>query len=165
MFGWSEKEKTSSKIKQATSAALKGSCFSARDAAAFGLNDEASSTLYYEVVAHQINSLSFMVSILYGSRAWCNLDFFGTNVGAGLIEAETELNIKPSMVVWIWRRFSELQLMPKEEAADGGQARSSAAAVKKLDSKANESSIMQTIEAVVYRYDRFAGQIFGIPAG
>lgn len=161
MFGLSQKERAAEALRRGALAAMSGGYFHHSHAAAFGLNEQATAYLYTDAIAHQIYALGYIASRALSGKKWAGPDFFFGAVVRGLREAEARAELAPdSMVSVALKRYSELEAIPTESAANGGRYFDTVRRVKDFDPGANEQAIKDALETATMAYFHDASKMF-----
>jgi len=164
MFGLSFKEKTTEALQRGTKAALTGGFFHYTQAQRFGLNDEATSWLYTEALAHQI----YMLGLLYknstlGKYKWATYEFSIKSITSALTDHEIKEGLTPgSISSFVFKRCYEIDQLTPKERETGEEYSQSAKLIADKDPRANQKNITKALENAVGSYFEQARKMFGI---
>lgn len=164
MFGFGLKHRSGEALRRGARAIALGSFVDRSELEDQGLNEQASSTLYFEVLAHQIYALGLIYGLsLVGRRGWATPDFFFRNVGEALVEAEAAQSLHPGALAKVLlNRFMDFEGMPSEARKDGKHFEQSASMVAELDSSADHEEIANLLQKHSESFFHQGKKVFGL---
>lgn len=162
MFGLSLRERTEEALRRGARAALTGAFFHHTEAEKFQLNQEASSYLYTEALAHQIYMLGLIFGqTCVGKEKWATPEFFFKSVAKGITEHEKEETLQiGSISSFVFKRFMEMEELSPEKRLNGEHFWQSVTLVQNKDSSADGDKICKALENASEKYYSQARKMF-----
>lgn len=162
MIVFTSKGRAKEALQRGTKAILIGGFFHVQHAAEFGLNEQASSWLYTEALAHQIYVLSVIANNkLTQKYKWATPDYVIKCINEAIIEYEIKEGFTPGAISSVaFRRCTDFDSLSRQERIDGEHYWQSAKLVKEVDPKADEEKVAARLESVAWEYFNAAERMF-----
>jgi hypothetical protein len=162
MFGLGKKERAREALRRGTAAALAGAFFHPAEIEKLGLNEEASSWIYTESLAHQLFALGITYSNSpLANEPWATAAFFNNAVSDAITQHERESGIGPGTInSFAFKRLDDFIGMGRPALADGQHFADSALKAVAKDPRADMKRISQQLKLSTEKYFQAAAKMF-----
>ena len=153
-------ERATEAVRQGVLASLTGAYFHVSEADKFGLNNEATTWLYSEALAHQIYMLSMIANQTVSSAPWATGDYFMSALREAMELDARKMKMTTGTYSYIFNRCRTFDSLGLEQRVAGEHFRLSARAVAEKDSKADVRAIEEALRTATEKYADAALKMF-----
>ncbi len=146
-FGYKQ-SKVEEGLRRSTRAVLIGGLFHPDHVEKYGLNEDASATLYTEMLSHLIYCIGIVFNNkIAGKKSWATPQFMEASIKDEIENYERESGQHPGAITSIlFKRLYEIEAMSAQQRASLEHIKESARRVYQKDSRANVSDLSQLFE-------------------
>lgn len=161
MFGLSKRDRVGEALRRGATAALTGAFLHPSEIERLGLNNEASSWIYTESLAHQIFALGLIYSNSpFSTETWSDASFFNRNVSNAITDYETENRMTPGSInSVIFNRIDQL-IQIYQRGPEYAHIQDSVTRVTNADPNADRKVIFDRLKTSTEEFMRIAGNMF-----
>lgn len=161
MFG-SERRRAKEITRRGTLAIMTGEYLHHSQVAAYGLNDDASSWLYFECIVHLISVLGVLFKASFMRKyEWATPEFFLDAVEKALAESDASHDLRPNTTFsFVFPRLIDMQRFTDAELSRGDHFADSAVQTKERDRRADELTLERVLRTAADRFFADAKKLF-----